>query len=40
MPELGAKIHAAFPNTIDVLGDFLLGTSARVAMGEAPPWQE
>jgi glyoxylase-like metal-dependent hydrolase (beta-lactamase superfamily II) len=38
--ELGAKMRAAFPNTIDVLGDFLLGTSTRVAMGEEPPWQE
>jgi glyoxylase-like metal-dependent hydrolase (beta-lactamase superfamily II) len=38
--ELSARIHAAFPQTIDVLGDFLLGTSSKVAMGEIPPWQE
>jgi hypothetical protein len=38
--ELRAKITAAFPATIDWNGDFLLGTSSRVAMGEEPPWQE
>ncbi len=38
--ELAAKIRAAFPQTIDVFGDFLLGTSSKVAMGEIPPWQE
>jgi glyoxylase-like metal-dependent hydrolase (beta-lactamase superfamily II) len=38
--EVRAKVHAAFPNTIDVLDDFLLGNSSKVAMGEAPPWTE
>jgi glyoxylase-like metal-dependent hydrolase (beta-lactamase superfamily II) len=38
--DLAARIRAAFPQTIDVLGDFLLGTSSKVAMGEIPPWQE
>jgi glyoxylase-like metal-dependent hydrolase (beta-lactamase superfamily II) len=38
--ELSKKIQAAFPNTIDVFGDFLLGNSTKVALGEMPPWQE
>lgn len=38
--ELRAKITAAFPATIDWNGDFLLGNSSRVAMGEDPPWAE
>jgi glyoxylase-like metal-dependent hydrolase (beta-lactamase superfamily II) len=38
--ELSTKIHAAFPQTIDTLGDFLLGNSSKVAMGEMAPWQE
>jgi glyoxylase-like metal-dependent hydrolase (beta-lactamase superfamily II) len=38
--ELAAKVRKEFPNSVDVLGDFLLGTSARVAMGEEPAWQE
>jgi glyoxylase-like metal-dependent hydrolase (beta-lactamase superfamily II) len=38
--ELSKKIQAAFPNTIDVLGDFLLPNSTKVALGEMPPWQE
>jgi glyoxylase-like metal-dependent hydrolase (beta-lactamase superfamily II) len=38
--QLRARINAAFPATIDVLDDFLLGNSSRVAMGEAPRWQE
>ena len=38
--QLRDKITAAFPETIDWNGDFLLGTSSRVAMGEEPPWQE
>lgn len=38
--ELRTKIQAAFPNTIDVFDDFLLGNSSKVAMGEMPPWQE
>ncbi len=38
--DLSAKIRAAFPATIDVLDDFLLGNSSKVAMGEMPPWEE
>jgi glyoxylase-like metal-dependent hydrolase (beta-lactamase superfamily II) len=38
--ELREKITAAFPATIDWNGDFLLGNSSRVAMGEDPPWSE
>jgi glyoxylase-like metal-dependent hydrolase (beta-lactamase superfamily II) len=38
--ELRAKIQAQFPDTIDVLNDFLLGNSSKVAMGEMPPWEE
>jgi glyoxylase-like metal-dependent hydrolase (beta-lactamase superfamily II) len=38
--ELRAKIQAAFPDTIDVFDDFLLGNSSKVALGEAPRWQE
>ena len=38
--EVRAKVQAAFPNTIDVFGDFLLGNSSKVAMGEDPPWVE
>jgi glyoxylase-like metal-dependent hydrolase (beta-lactamase superfamily II) len=38
--ELAASIRAAFPNTIDVFDDFLLGNSSKVARGEMPVWQE
>ena len=38
--QLRASIQAAFPNTIDVFDDFLLGNSSKVAMGEMPIWQE
>jgi glyoxylase-like metal-dependent hydrolase (beta-lactamase superfamily II) len=38
--ELSRKIQAAFPNTVDVFGDFLLPNSTKVALGEMPPWQE
>jgi len=38
--ELAARVKAEFPESVDVLGDFLLGNSARVAMGEEPAWQE
>jgi glyoxylase-like metal-dependent hydrolase (beta-lactamase superfamily II) len=38
--QLRSSIQAAFPNTIDVLDDFLLGNSSKVAMGEMPPWHE
>ncbi len=38
--QLAASIRSAFPNTIDVSGDFLLGNSSKVAMGERPIWRE
>jgi glyoxylase-like metal-dependent hydrolase (beta-lactamase superfamily II) len=38
--DLSRRTQAAFPQTIDVLDNFLLGTSSKVAMGEIPPWQE
>jgi glyoxylase-like metal-dependent hydrolase (beta-lactamase superfamily II) len=38
--ELRARVQKAFPNSIDVLGDFLLGNSSRVAKGEQAPWEE
>lgn len=38
--ELAASVRKTFPDSTDVLGDFLLGNSARVAMGEEPAWQE
>jgi len=34
------QIHTRFPDTQDVLGGFILGTSSQVAMGEIPPWKE
>jgi glyoxylase-like metal-dependent hydrolase (beta-lactamase superfamily II) len=37
---LAASIRQAFPQTIDVIGDFLLGNSSKVAMGEMPIWRE
>ena len=30
----------AYPDSIDVLGDFLLGNSSKVSMGEEPRWEE
>jgi glyoxylase-like metal-dependent hydrolase (beta-lactamase superfamily II) len=38
--DLMVRMRTAFPNTIDVLNDFILGNSAKVAMGESPPWTE
>ncbi len=38
--DLRARIKAAYPDAVDVLGDFLLGNSAAVAKGEAAAWQE
>ena len=38
--ELRRKVQKAFPEAIDILGDFLLGNSSRVAKGEQPAWQE
>jgi len=38
--ELVARIKARFPDTRDVLDDFILPNSAKVATGEAAPWTE
>lgn len=38
--DLSARVKAAFPDAVDVLDDFLLGNSSRVAMKEAEPWNE
>lgn len=38
--DLRARIRQAFPGAIDLLGDFILGNSTRVAKGEQAPWQE
>ena len=38
--DLSARVRAANPDAVDVLGDFLLGNSARVAKGEQAAWQE
>ncbi|WP_068076300.1 MBL fold metallo-hydrolase [Novosphingobium lentum] len=38
--DLGARVTKAFPGSVDVLGDFLLGNSSRVAKGEQAAWQE
>jgi glyoxylase-like metal-dependent hydrolase (beta-lactamase superfamily II) len=34
------RIRRRFPQSIDVLGGFLLDNSSKVAKGEAPKWQE
>ncbi len=38
--DLRARVKAAYPDAIDILGDFLLGNSSKVAKGEQPAWQE
>jgi glyoxylase-like metal-dependent hydrolase (beta-lactamase superfamily II) len=38
--DLSARTMKAFPNSVDILGDFLLGNSSRVAKGEQPAWVE
>ena len=38
--ELMAKIRSEFPDTKDVLNDFILPNSAKVATHEEPPWAE
>jgi glyoxylase-like metal-dependent hydrolase (beta-lactamase superfamily II) len=38
--DLSARVQRAFPQAIDVFGDFLLGNSSKVAMGEQERWQE
>lgn len=38
--DLRTRVKKMFPNSIDTLGDFLLGNSSKVAMGEEAAWQE
>jgi glyoxylase-like metal-dependent hydrolase (beta-lactamase superfamily II) len=38
--DLRARVEKAFPDSVDVLGDFLLGNSSKVAKGEQAAWQE
>jgi glyoxylase-like metal-dependent hydrolase (beta-lactamase superfamily II) len=38
--DLIAMMRREFPDTQDVIDDFILVNSAKVAMGESPPWQE
>ena len=38
--ELRARVKEAYPESIDALGDFLLGNSSKVTMGEEPRWTE
>ena len=38
--ELRANVRREFPQAIDILDDFLLGNSSKVAKGEEPIWQE
>lgn len=38
--ELRARVKAAYPDSVDALGDFILGNSSKITMGEAPRWTE
>jgi glyoxylase-like metal-dependent hydrolase (beta-lactamase superfamily II) len=38
--QLGAALHAAYPEAIDVANGFLVGVSSQVATGEIAPWDE
>ena len=38
--ELIAAIQKRFPDVQDVLNNFILGESAKVGVGEIPPWEE
>ena len=38
--QLGAAMHAAYPDAIDVANGFLVGVSSQVATGEIAPWDE
>lgn len=38
--ELRDRIRRLYPDSIDVLDDFLLGHSSKVSMGEEPRWTE
>ena len=39
-PELASMMQTRFPKAHDVLGGFILGNSAKVGVGETPPWEE
>ena len=38
--ELSAAMQKRFPGVQDVLNNFILGESAKVGVGEVPPWEE
>jgi glyoxylase-like metal-dependent hydrolase (beta-lactamase superfamily II) len=38
--DLRVRVQKSYPEAVDVLGDFLLGNSSKVAKGEQPAWQE
>lgn len=38
--ELRARVKAAYPDSVDALGDFILGNSSKITMGEEPRWTE
>jgi glyoxylase-like metal-dependent hydrolase (beta-lactamase superfamily II) len=38
--DLAAKVKAKYPNSVDILNDFLLGNSSKVAKGEMAAWTE
>ncbi|MEZ5893309.1 MAG: MBL fold metallo-hydrolase [Parvularculaceae bacterium] len=38
--DLRARVAAQYPDAVDVLGDFLLGNSSKITMGEEPRWKE
>lgn len=38
--ELGDRMRALYPTTVDVAGSFLVGVSSQVGTGEIPPWDE
>lgn len=38
--ELRARVKAAYPESVDALGDFILGNSSKITMGEEPRWTE
>jgi glyoxylase-like metal-dependent hydrolase (beta-lactamase superfamily II) len=38
--DLRTRVQKTFPDSVDVLGDFLLGNSSKVAKGEQAAWQE
>jgi glyoxylase-like metal-dependent hydrolase (beta-lactamase superfamily II) len=38
--ELADRMHALYPEAVDVVGGFIVGVSSKVATGEIPPWDE